>query len=83
MACGIIAPRQDEMVGVRTDHYLAECILASRNHDLHVIKTPEGKYFSWEDDLECGCCAPDEDDRCTSFREITEQEAISLGAPST
>ncbi len=77
--CRIIAPRQEDIVGFRKDGYSAECILP-RCHSCpqHVIKTPEGKYFQWEDDYGCGCCSPDEDDRCYVFSEIMEVEAKRL-----
>ena len=80
MTCGIIMPRQSDVVGYRDDGYLAECILKSRHAGKHVIQTPEGKFFVWEDDWDCGCCEPDEDDHCYDFKEITKQEADSLGA---
>lgn len=78
MVCNVIVPRQSHIVGVRDDGYLAACIRTSGHPDKHLIKTPEGKFFTWEDDWDCGCCRPDEDDRCYDFEEITEQEAIKL-----
>jgi len=56
MTCGIIMPRQSDVVGHRGDCYLAECIRNSDHLEPHVIRTPEGKFFAWEDDMECGCC---------------------------
>ena len=73
--CGIIAPRQSDIIGYREDKYLAECICPKHHLSPHVIKTPEGRYFDWEDDWECGCCEPDEDEHCYTFGEITEEEA--------
>ncbi len=72
--CGIIAPLQEDMVGGDVDDYLAECILPRTHFCPHVIRTPEGKLIEWADDMDCGCCKPDEDDRCTVFSEITEEE---------
>ena len=81
MICGIIAPRQSDIVGYRGDGYLAECILPYAHFGRpHVIRTPEGKFWAWEDDAECGCCEPDEVDRCYSFEEITPDKASECGA---
>lgn len=79
MICGIIAPRQSDIVGHRGDGYLAECILPYGYHDKHLVRTPEGKFFVWEDDWDCDCCKPDEDDRCYVWKEISEPRAIELG----
>lgn len=73
--CGIIAPRQNGMIGYREDDYFAECILETGHLCPHIIRTPEGKYFQWEDDFDCDCCSFDEDDRCYIYSEITEAEA--------
>ncbi len=76
--CGIIVPRQEDITGDRHDGYLAECILKACHNGPHVFQTPEGKYFSWEDDLDCGCCKPEEDDRCYLYQEITEEQFRAL-----
>lgn len=73
--CGLIACRQHQIVGHRDDGYLAECILEGvHGHGPHVCRTPEGMYYAWEDDPECGCCEPDEDDHCHIYWEIEEKE---------
>jgi len=77
MICGIIAPRQHDIIGYREDNYLAECILQSAHNSPHIIKTPEGKFFAWEDDYECDCCEFDEDERCTIYWEISEIPNLS------
>jgi len=33
----------------------------------HQDKSDRHGWVLWEDDYECGCCAPDEHDRCISF----------------
>ena len=76
--CGIIAPRQEDIVCYRADGYLAECILSQGHFCPHVIKTPEGKYFEWEDDSDCDCCSADEDNPCYVYQEITKEEADKL-----
>lgn len=43
----------------------------------HVFKTKDGRYFSWEDD-ECGCCEPEDTERCFVYEEISETEALKL-----
>ncbi|MDO8529948.1 MAG: hypothetical protein Q7S10_00860 [bacterium] len=78
MLCGIIAPRQHEIVGDRDDGYLAECILAPFHTGPHAIKTPEGNFFAWKDDWNCGCCEPEEPDRCIIYWEIQEREISTL-----
>jgi hypothetical protein len=72
--CGIIATRQEDIIGNRDDGYFAECILERHGWGPHVFRTPEGKIYAWEDDMECGCCEPDEDDRCTIYWEISETD---------
>ncbi len=76
--CGIIAPRQEHIVGYRYDHYLAECILPRAHYCEHVVKTPEGRYFAWSYDYGCDCCEPDEPDRCTLIGELSEEEFREL-----
>ena len=78
MRCSIIAPRQHEIVGHREDGYLAECIRESAHRGPHVVKTPEGRLLAWKDDLGCGCCESEEDDRCTVYWEIQEQDMATL-----
>ena len=77
--CGVIPPRQDEMVVLLgKDQYLAECILPIGHLGPHVIKTPEGEFYAWEDDMECGCCEPDEEDRCYTYWSINESDIPKL-----
>jgi hypothetical protein len=60
--CGIIVVRQHQIVNTHQD-YFAECILEGvHGHGPHVFCTPEGEYYAWEDDMECGCCEPEEED---------------------
>ena len=76
--CSIIAPRQWDLVGEREDGYFAACIRKVAHRGPHVVKTPEGKFIAWKDDMECDCCAPDEDDRCTVYWEIQEFDIPNL-----
>ena len=78
MQCGIIIPREEEIIGDRDGKYLAECIRARYHSGPHVFLTPEGEYFEWEDDWNCDCCKPDEDDRCCVYREITKDDYLAL-----
>lgn len=80
MICAIIVPRQEDIVGCRDD-YLAACIRESGHRGPHVIMTPEGKYVAWEDDWTCGCCSPEEDDRCYTYWEISEEDFLVLNRP--
>lgn len=68
------------MICPRHDGYLAECVLGKAHYEPHVFKTPEGKYIAWKDDMECGCCEPEEDDRCCFFWEISERQAAEMAA---
>jgi hypothetical protein len=74
--CGIIPPRRKNILGDRSDGYFGDCILPVHHSSLfpHVLKTPEGEYFSWEDDPDCDCCEPEDDDHCYLFGEISEAE---------
>lgn len=76
--CGIVPPRREGVVGHRSDNYLGECILEKAHLPPHLIKTPEGKYIEWEDDPNCGCCEPGEDDCCYLYSEVTEERAGQL-----
>jgi hypothetical protein len=72
--CYIIPPRREGIIGERQDGYMGDCILPRAHFCPHVLQTPEGQYFEWEDDMECGCCEPEEDSRCYVFSEITEKQ---------
>ena len=76
--CGIIVARREDILGYRSDGYLPECIRGRCHCGPHVFLTPEGKYFSWEDDWKCGCCTPEEDDRCYLYQEITKDDYLAL-----
>ncbi len=81
MICGKIVPRQQEIVGDWDGKYLAECILLSHHSGHHVIKTPEGKYFAWEDDSGCNCedCQTDEPDKwCYIYWELSQEEIKAI-----
>lgn len=73
--CGIIIPRRDNLVEyLRSTDYLPVCI-CNRNHfGPHVVCMPNGQLVAWEDDLDCGCCSPEEDERCYTYWEITAEE---------
>ncbi len=72
--CGVIMPRREQTVQGNCDHYLAECIRKRGHRGPHVIKTPENVLIAWEYDWECGCCEPEEDERCYVYQEISEKE---------
>ena len=76
-SCGIIPARQENIVGY-TEDYFAECILPVGHVCPHIVRTPEGRYFQWEEDWECECCGPEEVDRCYDHGEITEARAREL-----
>ena len=75
--CGIIPPRPYDMVGwsYKGDTARLGCILEGvHNYGPHVFSTSGGKYYAWEDDLDCDCCSPDEEDRCCIYWEIKKAE---------
>ncbi len=72
--CGIIVPRYQEIVGERRDGYLPQCVLARDHRGPHVFRTPEGELVAWEDDWNCGCCSPEEDDRCYVYWPVTRED---------
>lgn len=83
VTCGIIAGRQIHLVGDREDGYLAECILpAHPGIAFHIVRTPEGELFFWEEDqdCDCGCQEPEADpgERCYSYGQITEEGFINI-----
>ena len=78
MICGIIVPRQEDIIGDRDGSYFAECIRRRCHSGPHVFLTPEGRYFSWEDDWDCDCCTPEEDDRCYVYQEISKDDYLAL-----
>jgi hypothetical protein len=87
--CGIIVPRHEEILYGSVGRAaslrgqapeLAECVLPpGHTCDCHVFKTPEGQFIRWEDDWDCGCCEPEEDDRCYTYCEISLEEFKKLG----
>ena len=71
--CGIIIPRQREVVGDREDCYLAVCILLEKHSGHHVFETPEGECFGWEYDEDCECCCTeDTGDSCYLYWPISK-----------
>jgi len=77
-ACGILVSRQEDIVGYRNDNYSAACIMPNGHIGPHVIKTPEGRYFSWEYENDCGCCEPDDPSRCYDHRELMRHQVLKL-----
>jgi hypothetical protein len=80
--CGHIVPRQFDVVGYREDGYLAECILAEGHKGPHLVRTPEGQFFSWEFDEKCNCedCLDHEDsnNRCCLYWEVSAEDVEDL-----
>jgi len=54
------------------------CILPTAHWCAHVFKLPDGRYIQWEDDFECDCCEPEEEDRCYTYGPISEEEVAKL-----
>ena len=52
------------------------CIRPDSHFGSHLFKTPLGRYIAWKNDMRCGCCGPDEDDRCTLHWEVKDKEEI-------
>lgn len=76
--CGIIVPRRNDPA-FRLGSENGDCLRYEFHTDgKHLFRNDRGEYILWEDDYSCGCCAPDEADRCTVFGFITEEEAREL-----
>lgn len=77
--CGIVPPRRHELLRYEDLQCLCECIIpVDVLHSSHVFQKPDGSYMAWADDWECGCCEPEEHDRCYTYWEITEDEVHKL-----
>lgn len=77
--CGIMPPRRHEMLSFELKDHPCECILPTCHHpEEHVFMKPNGVYIIWGDDFTCGCCTPEESDRCTFFGEISFEEVQKL-----
>lgn len=76
--CGIIPPRQDKILNheFESHEYTASCIRVVAHNGPHLILTPSGKYIAWEDDDDCGCCSPEEDDRCCVYWPVTNAKEL-------
>lgn len=73
--CGIIVPRRREILGChRESDDLPVCICPRNHFGPHVFRTQDGQLIAWEDDHECGCCEPGEDERCYLYWNIDEAE---------
>lgn len=58
---------------------LGECLRLDVHWDgKHVFRNRGGVYYLWEDDDSCGCCQPEDDERCFAYGEISEKEALEL-----
>ncbi|HEY0010328.1 MAG TPA: hypothetical protein VGB97_00240 [Candidatus Paceibacterota bacterium] len=78
--CSILPPRPQQ---VRSGYNLPNsfdlgCILPLGNCYAHVFRLPNGQHVAWEDDFKCGCCEPDDEQRCIMFREISQEEVEEL-----
>ena len=77
--CGIMPPRQNFLIGFLDwpENYLPECLAKSGHWGPHVFRLPDGRFIAWEDDLLCGCCTPEEEERCFVYREVSGEEKIN------
>ncbi len=55
-----------------------ECILPYAHWCGHVFHLSDGRHVQWEDDWDCGCCEPDEEDRCYDTWFVSEEEVTEL-----
>jgi hypothetical protein len=75
--CGIVVQRRENDMGLKGTG--GECLRPMSHTDgRHLFKNPEGDYYTWEDDYDCGCCAPEEIDRCFVYGRVSEEEAQCL-----
>ncbi len=75
MQCSTIFPRAGDFESqFGSEEHLSGCILSASHAGPHVTKTVDGQFVQWESDYNCGCCGPDEDDRCVIFQKIEEKD---------
>lgn len=77
LVCGLVPPREDEMVDCGSEHrgfFYPSCVLRVPHYGPHVIVSKEGKFIAFEDDDECGCCIPGDPDQCYTHWSIDETE---------
>lgn len=75
--CEICVPRREPHMRLGTTH--GECLRPRSHGGVHLFQNPEGTYFTWEDDDDCGCCEPEDTDRCFVFKAISSKDAEELG----
>lgn len=77
MTCGICVPRRELDMSLGT--FSGDCLRPETHRDgVHLFQNPAGTYFTWEDDNDCGCCAPEEHDRCFNYQDIPYKQALLL-----
>lgn len=83
--CNILPARLNELLrhygyyGDDQKECDASCVLPYAHFCLcHVFRLPDGRYIKWEDDYDCDCCEPDEEDRCYSSGEVSKEEVDKL-----
>lgn len=55
------------------------CLRPYAHNDFkHLFLNKYGKYILIEDDFECDCCTPEEDERCFICAEVSEETARKL-----
>lgn len=78
--CDILITRMDRIIG--DDKCLTSCDLPAGHFGPHSFIYPAhqdglgrpvaAKRWEWEDDYDCDCCTPEEDDRCFTFGPVKE-----------
>ena len=80
MECGILPPRTRDLLYLHQGRFRDEkvsfsCILpAEACTGRHVFRLPNEELILWEDDYDCGCCEPEDNDRCYTAHTISEDQ---------
>ena len=77
--CGIGPPGRETHNTGLDPAVSSGCLRPYAHNDFkHLFLNKYGKYILIEDDFECDCCAPEEDERCFVYQEVSEETAHKL-----
>lgn len=75
--CRINVVRRESNMRLGTTY--GDCLLPHGHHNKeHLFMNPDGEYFIWADDFQCGCCDPETEDRCFYYEKISTEDAQAL-----
>lgn len=74
--CGICVLRREHSMYI--EGVSGDCLRPYTHVGVHLFLNARGEYIIWEDDNECGCCEPEDHDRCFTYRRATPEEVTTL-----